>query len=40
MAKLFANSGDPDLMLHFAASDLGLDYFASYPFRSLQTTVG
>ena len=24
MAKLFANSGDPDRMLHFAASDLGL----------------
>ena len=24
MAKLFANSGDPDPMLHFAASDLGL----------------
>ena len=24
MAKLFANSGDSDQMLHFAASDLGL----------------
>ena len=24
MAKLFANSGDPDQMLHSAASDLGL----------------
>ena len=24
MAKLFANSGDPDQMPHFAASDLGL----------------
>ena len=23
MAKLFANSGDPDQMLHSAASDLG-----------------
>ena len=23
-AKLFANSGDPDQMPHFAASDLGL----------------
>ena len=24
MAKLFANSGDPDQMLHSVASDLGL----------------
>ena len=24
MAKLFANSGDPDQMLHSATSDLGL----------------
>ena len=24
MAKRFASSGDPDQMLHFAASDLGL----------------
>ena len=24
MAELFANSGDPDQMLHFAASDLCL----------------
>ena len=24
MAKLFANSGDPHQMLHYAASDLGL----------------
>ena len=24
MAKLFANSGDPDQMVHSAASDLGL----------------
>ena len=24
MAKLFANSGDPDQMLHSSASDLGL----------------
>ena len=24
MAKIFANSGDPDQMPHFAASDLGL----------------
>ena len=26
MAKLFANSGDPDQMPHSAASDLGLHY--------------
>ena len=26
MAKLFANSGDPDQMLHSAASDLGLQF--------------
>ena len=24
MTKLFANSGDPDQMLHYVASDLGL----------------
>ena len=24
MAKLFTNSGDPDKMLHYAVSDLGL----------------
>ena len=24
MVELFANSGDPDPMLHYAASDLGL----------------
>ena len=28
MAKLFANSGDPDQMLHSAASDLGLHYLS------------
>ena len=27
MAKLFANSGDPDQMLHTVASDLGLHCF-------------
>ena len=26
MAKLFANSGDPDQMPYFVASDLGLHY--------------
>ena len=28
MAKLFANSGDPDQMLHSAESDLGLHYLS------------
>ena len=27
LAKLFANIGDPDQMLHFAVSDLGLHCF-------------
>ena len=40
MAKSFANSADPDQMPHSAASDLGLHYFATYPFRGLQTTMG
>ena len=41
MAKLhiFANSGNPDLMLHYATSDLGLQ-FSSYHFRGLQTKMG
>ena len=39
MTTIFANSGDPDQMLHSAASDLGLQ-FASYLFRGLLTTVG
>ena len=25
MAKLFANNGDPDQMVHYVACDLGLD---------------
>ena len=29
MAKLFANSGDPDQMLRSAASDLGLQFLPS-----------
>ena len=33
MAKLFANSRDPDQMPHFAL-------FASYPFEGLQTKMG
>ena len=39
MAKLFANSGDPNQMPHSAASDLGLQ-FASYPFGDLQIKMG
>ena len=34
MAKLFANSGDPDQMLYSAASDLGLRYLPSIIFVS------
>ena len=33
MVELFANSGDPDHMPHSAASDLGLYFFANYPFK-------
>ena len=40
MAKLFENSGDPDQMLHSAASDLGSALFANYHFRGLQTKMG
>ena len=36
MIELFANKGDPDQTTHSVASAL----FASYPFRSLQTTMG
>ena len=32
MAEIFANSGDPDQILHSATSDLGLHFFANYPF--------
>ena len=38
MAKLFANSGEPDQMPHSAASYLG-PLFASYPFTDLLTTM-
>ena len=40
MIELFANSGDPDLMLHSAASDLGLHCLPITPFRGPQTTMG
>ena len=40
MAKLFANSGDPDQTPRYAASELDLQLFANYPLRSLQTTLG
>ena len=35
MAKLFANSGDPDQMPHSAGSDLSLPYLAINLFGSL-----
>ena len=38
MAKLSANSGDPDQMPCSAASDLGLHYLQIF-FRGLQTTM-
>ena len=38
MAKLFENSGDPDQMLHFAASDLGLHYLPITFLEVFQTT--
>ena len=34
MAKLFANSGDPDQMLHSAASDLGVHCLPSTLLRA------
>ena len=40
MAKLFANSGDPDQTPHSAASDLGLHYLPSTLFTGLPTTIG
>ena len=40
MSKPFANSGDPDQMLHSAASDLGLHCMPITLFKSLQTTMG
>ena len=39
MAKLNANSGDPDQMLHPAASDLSA-LFAIYPFWGLHIEMG
>ena len=38
MAKLFANSGDPDQILHSAASDLS-SLFANYPFRGFPSKM-
>ena len=40
MAELFANRGNPDLMPHSAASDLGLHCFTVNPFRRLQIKMG
>ena len=41
MAKLCANSENPDQTPRSAASDLGMHYLpASYPFRGLPTTMG
>ena len=39
MAKLLANSGDPDQTQHSIASDLGLHCY-QLPFRGLQITMG
>ena len=40
MAKLFANSGDPDQLPHSAASDLGLYCLPITLLRGLQTKMG
>ena len=40
MAKLFANSRDPDQMSRSVASDLGLHCLPDYPFVGLQTKMG
>ena len=40
MAKLFADNGDLDQMLHFAASDLGLHCLPVTLFGGLQTAMG
>ena len=40
MAKLFANSGDPDQTLHSAVSDLGLHCLPELPFYGSPTTMG
>ena len=37
---LLANSGEPDQMLHNAASDLGLHCLPLYTFKGFLTTVG
>ena len=39
MAKLFANSGEPNQIPHSAASDLGLHCLPNYHFMGLQTTM-
>ena len=39
MAKLFANSGDPDQMPHSVASDLGLHCLPSTLFRDLTRVI-
>ena len=40
MAKLLANSGDPDQMPHSAASDQGLHCLPIMLFGGLQTKMG
>ena len=40
MAKLFANSEDPDQMLHFASSDLGLHCLPITLLGVFPTTMG
>ena len=40
MVELFANSGDPDQMLHSVASDLGLHCLPITLFGGFQTTMG
>ena len=40
MAKLFANSRDPDQMSHSVASDLGLHCLSNTLLQGLQTKMG
>ena len=40
MVELLANSEDPDQKPRSVASDLGLHFFAKYPFRGIQTAMG
>ena len=40
MIELFANSGDPDQMPYYTASDLGLHCVPNAFLRGLQTTMG